>query len=92
MGNDGRAGLRLSLWPRALQLPSGRGARGAAPETARGLPSVKAPALTCVATYALTRPAAQHAPLTCLIFEVLDQFFPRRGAFRTRRTGPPITR
>jgi hypothetical protein len=41
MGHDGRAGLRLLPWLRALQLPRGRGARAAAPETARGLPSVK---------------------------------------------------
>jgi hypothetical protein len=58
MGNDGRVGVRLSLWPRALQLPRGRGARGAAPETARGLPSVKAAALTSVATYSLARTAS----------------------------------
>lgn len=45
MGYDGRIGVRLSPWPRALQLPRGRGARGAAPERARGLPSVKAPGL-----------------------------------------------
>ena len=48
MGYDGRIGMRLSPWPRALQLPRGRGARGAAPERARGLPSVKAPA--CIAS------------------------------------------
>ena len=67
MGYDGRIGVRLSPWPRALQLPRGRGARGAAPERARGLPSVKAPA--CIAStpgaWTLFLPAAsRHVPST----------------------------